>query len=474
VDNAEKTGKYLMVMKKKLFAMVLATMLSGLSSCIPEKNRLQIITVKFEGKAQDSLATDERNAVEDFANVFLIKYLSDENGQISLPACEFDLLAITDNIFSKASLYYEYDPGDGHDLEFLISDSISFLNGNPLSIYYNGSLQAEHFINALTDDEIKHLAYLYMELDTVPGKLSQIDRVARLNPRVKIISNEMAAKAALDRFDPEFLFVADDNCCDSAVIGQISSEESIQRLALLNCSGSDLDMILKLPDLRKLVIHNIEDFDLKQPLTVNSSLEILYINGAFSDIEFFNLDFLASFKNLKQIAIIGNDTSLDISYLEGLKKLESVNLLWSAVSGLGPLKGNRSLERIYFPGNISQNDFNEFISDHPELNFISLFGSEEVSDFSPLLELKNLEYLMIQGIDSSFTAGSLKGLNHLKYLSIGPVKDSTLLPEIRAILPGTIINENTGVCLGSGYLLLLIPLVLFISIFSMIYRKRIS
>jgi hypothetical protein len=66
---------------------------------------------------------------------------------------------------------------------------------------------------------------------------------------------------------------------------------------------------------------------------------------------------------------------------------------------------------------------------------------------------------------------SVKSLKNLKFLSL-PLElteDSLTRAELQNALPGTRIVANQGFCLGSGWLLLIIPLIL---LFSILARRK--
>jgi len=71
---------------------------------------------------------------------------------------------------------------------------------------------------------------------------------------------------------------------------------------------------------------------------------------------------------------------------------------------------------------------------------------------------KNLKYLTVIGKVGQDS--TLHSLNHLHYLSLSDdfLKDSVNVAKVKRALPNTIIVPNSGACLGSGWLLLIIPL----------------
>jgi hypothetical protein len=461
-------------MKTKFTLTFLAAILIGLISCNLENDKYHIIKVRVEGTLRDSsLPDDEERSVVDYSRSVLFFYLSNEKGDIELPVSDNDLLIIG-YYKSGPLIYYEYREQDGKELEFRIYDSIAFLNGKAIYVYDDGKPGSEHMINSMSDEEIRQLRYLYLYRNNANSDLSHLDRVAHINPHIGIIVEDQEIIMALDRFRPKLLIACPDSKMDPRVIEKISSAESIVSLVTSKVTNDDLDKILMLPNLRKLVVLCTENLDPSQELITNPTLEELYING--EDCESVkSLDFLGNLKNLKHLAVIGCDSNLDISALQGFTGLRTLNLIGeNKVSGLSSLKDLHSLESFYFPDGTSQEDFNDFISDHQELKFISITGCESILDLTPLHNLKKLDFLTMSLPGSGFTAESLKGMEHLDYLSIGDIEpeDSTIMSEIRAVLPGTVISENTGVCLGSGYMLMVIPLFLLFSLILMVYRRR--
>ena len=99
-----------------------------------------------------------------------------------------------------------------------------------------------------------------------------------------------------------------------------------------------------------------------------------------------------------------------------------------------------------------------FQDSFPELEYLEFENNDSLLDYSNFKNLKNLKYLIVSGkvgLDST-----LHNLNHLRYLSLSDdfLKDSINVVKVKRALPNTIITPNSGACLGSGWLLLIIPL----------------
>ena len=119
-----------------------------------------------------------------------------------------------------------------------------------------------------------------------------------------------------------------------------------------------------------------------------------------------------------------------------------------------------------FSPDVTQGDFDSFICRHPDLEVAEILNNDTISSFAPLLKLKNLYALTVT--DTLTDLASVKALKNLKYLSLPSdvLDDKLVREELEKLLPDTRIVANEGFCLGSGWLLLLVPLVLFFRFFS--------
>ena len=104
------------------------------------------------------------------------------------------------------------------------------------------------------------------------------------------------------------------------------------------------------------------------------------------------------------------------------------------------------------------------------LEVIELNECPEIRDLYPLQALPELKILLLE-----LEPEQLDGLASLKQLELVLLPDelfndnSQLISELRASLPDTRIMPGSGICLGSGWLLLLIP---FIILFRYLFRPK--
>jgi hypothetical protein len=119
-----------------------------------------------------------------------------------------------------------------------------------------------------------------------------------------------------------------------------------------------------------------------------------------------------------------------------------------------------------FNEEVTQDGFNSFIECHPGLEVVEIFDNDTIKNLQPLLNLRKLIGLTVTDTLTDFA--TIKSLKNLKYLSLPKkiMNDTIRKTELQKSLPDTRIVSNQGVCLGSGWLLLLIPLILVLRVFT--------
>ena len=130
-----------------------------------------------------------------------------------------------------------------------------------------------------------------------------------------------------------------------------------------------------------------------------------------------------------------------------------------------------ALRWISVDGKVVQEEFDAFISSNPRLEVIEIIDNDTVSSFQRLATLENLRGLIIT--DSVTDIETIKTLTDLEYLSLPDTYLQENKAEIENALSGTRIVANQGFCLGSGWLLLIIPLIIIIRFLDQIQRNRI-
>jgi Leucine-rich repeat (LRR) protein len=175
-----------------------------------------------------------------------------------------------------------------------------------------------------------------------------------------------------------------------------------------------------------------------------------------SDME--DLSSIAHLTALRELHLAGCDFLTDITALSEFSSLEALTLsLCEDVSDLSVLKGLRNLTRLGLPTDITQEEFAAVIGDHPGLRQIELVGCKNVNDLSPLKGLPELEHLVL--IDTEASYAPLHEMKSLRFLML-PVELFEKSPEevrkLEEALPQCTVAAGE-VCLGSGWILMLLP-----------------
>jgi hypothetical protein len=257
---------------------------------------------------------------------------------------------------------------------------------------------------------------------------------------------------------------------------------------------NDYDQLSKLTNLEILMI-TLNDSVITDPLPYMPELEQLFLSELDDNISLTS-NFLVNNKQIKRL-IIQKSGSLDFSILKPLDNLkELVVNVSDSITNFDLINEHKKLEvlsvtgdnLVYSPDlikmpllrwmtfspNVTQEEFNLFVDTHADLEVIELIENDKISSLRSLSKLSKLYALTIT--DTITDIASIKNLRTLKYLSLPDnfLDDPMNKTEIQKSLPGTHIAANEGFCLGSGWLLLIIPLVLILRFISSKERQRLK
>jgi hypothetical protein len=389
--------------------------------------------------------------------------------KLTLAASDGDLLYIT---LDDLQFYYRYNAKDGTKLE------LSFDTLSAVSVYLNGELNYMELsepssleaLKALTDPELTQLSSLDISGplvdDLLPFLKEHESQLKGLSLVLEGGSYFPDLNELLGICRPEFLVLH-----DSSLLPEPGTDPHFEGLELLWIEEGVPTLsktVACCGDLESLIISGWEPEPGEiLPLSTLKDLQ----NLTLSESDLYSLENIEFPDALRSLNLIFCDTLSNIDQIAYLPKLCRLSLsACDRVKNLTKLQNLESLRWISLPPSISQQEFHELLGKTKHLELAELLDCQEIENLSPLRQAKDLKVLILL-----LEEEQLSGLEALTQLEVLVLTEELLddneqwVRELRAHLPITKIVPGSAMCLGSGWLLLLLPLVL---IFRFIFRQK--
>jgi hypothetical protein len=389
--------------------------------------------------------------------------------KLILPASEGDLLYI---FREDLQYYYRYHSKDGPvlSLAFDTVDAVSvLLNGNLdfTEITDTASLDA---FKTLTTPELEQLSSLLIGSPLSEDLFSVLRSKQEALQGTGLILESVAGTGQLSElltiFRPPFLVLN-----NSSGLPDPDEDSPLSSLEVLWMDGDMLSLNRLAECCDNLEALIIADWEPKpgESLPLSGLKKLRSLTVAESGLT--TLSSIEFPESLRNLYLVSCDTLSDIRELAGLKKLKRLNLtLCSRVEDLEVLEELEPLQCLSFPPGVSQQQFKALTEHFPQLELIELIDCGQIEDLLPLRTLPQLRTLLLQlekdqltGLDSLQQLGTLILTNKLYE------DNESWINELKTSLPNTTIVPGSGLCLGSGWLLLLLPFVL---IFRYLARRK--
>lgn len=387
---------------------------------------------------------------------FLSSITSDSTDSGALLAEKGDFL-----LLNEVPYYYDDIKQDSLHFESKNGDSLIYINGhlNTMVIDKNKSLLP--WFKQMKNTDISALQTLTINSAIPAVYLPYLEKIAKVKPHLSLeitiddsadLSSAFAKLTVL--FSPKLL------------VTQLSPQQFqwLTKWKEIECIYFSLEdsvvstALPAMPSLRQVILMQddkvIIDTNFFQ---YNPQIEKL---TAFGN----HFPFLQTLHHLTGLNLSGFD-SLDVSNIaKQFKNLTVLNLGGSVCFNISSLDSLNQLTWLGLPENISQSEFDTTVLHHRGLQVFEMQGTENVKSFHAVTQLPKLSGLVI--IDTVTDNQTLFSLKQLRFLSLPEdnFKDSAHINALQKALPGCIIVPNSGACLGSGWLLLIIPLTLFFGI----------
>jgi hypothetical protein len=393
-------------------------------------------------------------------------YASGENDKISLAVSAGDLIYF--QLMEDEILCCRYKPSDGLNLSVrydTIYDRI-YLNNELTSVRLSEGSVAWDWLAKADKKVLKGIRSFNISLPLSEAEINSLEMIsgAFSNPGLYIEGDSQLAEV-ISIIKPGWLIAED---LQFSTISE-DTKASLRHLELLWYSGEDSidqDFLFGLPDLNSLIIEywdstDITDFQfakfnsLESLSIIESDIHDLSPIVASSGIRNLNLIYCESLKEIAAAVDLSGITCLGLTGCENIIDIPAILQM-------------PQLTRLSLPGNTSQMEFADIVSRQGSLQVLELIGCDVITDLSPLEDYSGLKALTLD-IDV-VDLNPVYQLTRLELLVLAEefFEDTLAIEEIQQALPDTRIVAGGGFCLGSGWILLLVPAIIFL----IMVRKR--
>ena len=420
-----------------------------------EKENYKVITI--DGSSQ---IFNISNSYISFGSIAITK----ENKNTALMVSDGDLLY---SFLDDEAFFYRYNKNDGLQLAFSADtvDFIRFYNKNKLvSLTISDETNIREWIENSNSEIFKDLRCLYIKCPVSKDHMTVIKRISEIKSDIGIVlednDNKQTANEVLSLFNPSWLVLL------NSEPGDINTElpAKLKNIDLFWINGEYLsgsNLLSSFPGLTSLII---EDWD-PQPedeYQLSNLKKLRSLSIVESDIS--DLSSVAFLSKLKKLHLIDCDSLADINALNNFSKLSDLSLsMCENISDVSVISKISPLSSLSLPSNISQVEFSSIIDNHQSLGNLELVGCENINDLSPLEKLEKLITITLD-----VPAKDLTPLYQLKKLELIIVEENMFeesgdeISDLRAAMPDVKVVPGGGLCLGSGWILLIIPIILII------------
>jgi hypothetical protein len=376
---------------------------------------------------------------------------------------------------SGQSYWFVYKQSDGASLEMREENGRLILSGKTISIAPADIEGCWEWLDQASSNDLRSLRFLMLPEDLDESRLPTLRKLAAANPDLSLgigsISNSMSAAAL---FKPRMLILGG-SAPAAELNGILAGQNQIETLYILDTDAENLDFLATLPNLRRLAI---VDWDPAKTGPLPKGIRTLK-SLLLSYSEILDASALAAVpEGIEELSLVGCKKIASLSGLERFSNLRTLILNMSpGIEDLSALKGMKKLAWVGLPPGITQEQFSVFVAEHPGMKIVELIKCEGITDLSPLQRLTGLTGLIVgQYSGESDAVDQVDQLKSLEFLGL-PIdtfdNDPESLERIRTALPrALVVPAFPFFCLGSGWILLIIPLAALMWIAGSWARSR--
>ncbi len=417
------------------------------------------------------------NMVE-FSNVTAVFNLSrthilfgsyaDTSGKSVIMAANGDLLFL---MFEDESLFMRYDMNYGNSIDVAIDTVCTkrFYDQDDLvALYLTKDSLLMEWLDSVDEQTFSQLRTLQVALPIPERYRPLLQKIAKQGAGGGLVLecdngiNESDIKT-LQALSPKWIYLTDCqlNIEDPSVVSLFHEVE------LLGVEGEDIQWTLDhdlLPNLVSLILKSWNPLETGHYSLPNAEFlqSLTLVEPHITD-----LSFLEQTPELLNLYVVCCDTLSDIGYLREISSLKTLGFPFcSRIKDIQTMNHFHSMMWVSYPTLTKPEDLSQISSSFPDLQVLELIGCEKIRDLSDVATMDALQCLIIDLPDIDLTP--LSTMSNLRLLVIEEDKFEESTDEISGIteaLPGLQVLPGGGLCMGSGWILLLFPMLFFIWLF---------
>jgi hypothetical protein len=375
-----------------------------------------------------------------------------QDGDILTPAGEGD---------GKDTVFV-YQAGDGLDLAFTFDKTRAILAGKTVSVTLESQGGGWDWLDKATPEELASLRSIHVRDEVEASRLPVLKKLAARNPNVGIaLGHKSDLLAVLPLFQPRWLVLGEGGLEKDAVT-ELARQKRVETL-YINMQGVDaLSFLSGQSALRKLCLENWDPAKTGPLPDGCERLETLAVHdaGKAEEVKVKDLAVIGSATGLRSLALVGCIIAKDGS---ALAKFTQLRMLWLDASQMpvaaAVLRQLKELRWLGLPENTTQEQFAAIARECPNLVWLDILKCSGIKDLAPLKPLKDLEGLVL--LSENVDLAPVCDLKSLRLLVLPEkvLKEPAEIEALKKSLPETQIIEGSPLCLGSGWILALLPAV---------------
>jgi len=364
-------------------------------------------------------------------------------------------------IMGPQNLWFPYRSADGRSLKWAGDKVRITLAGKTVALRL-GEEGGWEWLKKASPEQMASLRFVGVGAKEPPEGVDAealLKRLAAENPAVGLlVFGADALPVVLRLFDPHWLGIGDATL-EKEHSAALVAEKQLRTLTMGADEKGRLPLLTGLPNLRTLILTGW-DAAKAGPLPdgLANLRSLVVFGGKMKD-----LSCLGKQPGLEELTLMAKKSLTDISALANHPHLKTLCLRsCEGVTDLAVLEKLKGLKWLALPAATTQKQFAEIVRSHPDLVVLEATRCEKITDLRPAGNLKHLKALIVATKAPPDPLYQMKGLD---YLAVAvEEKDGKVTPDDRQMfvrlqneLPDTAIVRVVPICLGSGWILLLVP-----------------